>query len=265
MKTIFTVVILLSWMPISAQQALDTIFANEHKNVALFFPSPIRQAVTGSTHFVFTYNREKEQYLGLLQAQPGKESNLLVVTEGGQVYAYILRYAKDLPRLNYFVPETESIGNERLNMKPLEPSVEDPVSNENSRDYFNRACENLLRSKPVPVASKIKGGVKLQLQRIAYSGSDTYLVLEVTNRSEIDFEVDYLKVYRANGSKRRKASYQRLEQDVLYRHKMPGIVPMRQSRRFVIVVPKFVLGENEKLAFELKELRGSRNIILKDH
>src|SRR5690606_35731678 len=136
----------------------------------------------------------------------------------------------------------ESIGNEKPNMKPLEPSMEDPVSNENSRDYFNRACENLLRSKLVPVATKSKGRVKLQLQRIAYSGSETFLVLEVTNRSEIDFEVDYLKVYYVNGNKRKKASYQRLEQKVIYRHKMPSAIATGQSRRFVLVVPKFTLG-----------------------
>ncbi len=44
---------------------LDTIYANDTKNVALFFPEPIRQGITGSDNFVFTYNREKEQYFGL--------------------------------------------------------------------------------------------------------------------------------------------------------------------------------------------------------
>lgn len=262
MKAIFTVLTLLAWMPISAQQALDTIFANEHKNVALFFPSPIRQAVTGASNFVFTYNREKDQYLGLLQAHPGEESNLLAVTKDGQVYAYILKYAKDLSRLNYFVPETESIGNEMPIGETIEPAGESPVSDEKGRAYFKRACENLMRSKPVPVATKSKGRIKLQLQRIGYIDSETYLVLEVENRSEIDFEVDYLKVYRVNGNKKRKSSYQRLEQDVLYRYKMPSAIATGQFQRFVLVLPKFVLDENEKLVVELKELRGSRKLTL---
>ena len=42
---------------------LDTIYANDTKNVALFFPEPIRQGITGSDNFVFTYNRENEQHL----------------------------------------------------------------------------------------------------------------------------------------------------------------------------------------------------------
>jgi len=41
---------------------LDTIYANDHMNVALFFSEPIKQGIAGSNNFVFTYNREKEGY-----------------------------------------------------------------------------------------------------------------------------------------------------------------------------------------------------------
>ena len=82
---IIALVFISTFAKISAQttQLLDTIYANDTKNVALFFPEPIRQGITGSDNFVFTYNREKEQYFGLLQAKPGKESNLLVVNRNG--------------------------------------------------------------------------------------------------------------------------------------------------------------------------------------
>ncbi len=71
----FTIILLLAVIsPVNAQKALDTLYANDKKNVALFFPSAIRQGITGASHFVFTYNREKRQYFGLLQAQPGEET-----------------------------------------------------------------------------------------------------------------------------------------------------------------------------------------------
>ena len=97
----------------TATNTLDTIYANDTKNVALFFPEPIRQGITGSDNFVFTYNREKEQYFGLLQAKPGKESNLLVVNRNGSIFSYIVRYKKQLSKLNYFIPLSSSIGNEK--------------------------------------------------------------------------------------------------------------------------------------------------------
>ena len=92
MKTYLIIAMIFCANYIMAQQPLDTIYANDKKNVALFFPEPIRQGVTGANNFVFTYNREKEQYFGLLQATPGTESNLLTVTKNGQVYSYILQY-----------------------------------------------------------------------------------------------------------------------------------------------------------------------------
>lgn len=60
MKTITLLLMFFSCLLVSGQQikALDTIYANDKKNVALFFPNQIRQGITGANHFVFTYNRE---------------------------------------------------------------------------------------------------------------------------------------------------------------------------------------------------------------
>ena len=112
MKTYMIILLTINSNFLLAQQSLDTIYANDKKNVALFFPNPIRQGITGTSHFVFTYNREKEQYFGLLQSKPGTESNLLTITSDGKVYSYILKYSDKLPELNYFINENESIGSE---------------------------------------------------------------------------------------------------------------------------------------------------------
>ena len=114
MKTIITFIMLDCSISIySLQSSVDTIFTNDKKNVALFFPNPILQGITGTENFVFTYNREKEQYFVLLQAKPGEESNLLFITNDVQVYSYILKYSPHLSKLNYFIHEEESIGNEK--------------------------------------------------------------------------------------------------------------------------------------------------------
>lgn len=264
MKTyIIILLIMVCSVSIQAQKPLDTIYANDKKNVALFFPNPIRQGITGANHFVFTYNREKEQYFGLLQAQPGTESNLLAVTNDGKVYSYILKYKKVLPKFNYFIPENESIGNEKPLKIKLKPILK-PINEQRNRIiYFQKFSEYVLNSKPEGIASKRKKGIKLRLQKMVYNTSEVYLVIEVQNASGIDFEIDYLNIYRTNGNKKRKASYQRLQQVEIYKHKIPSIIKNKQSKRFVYVFPKFVLGDNEKLQIELQELKGSRKMILK--
>ncbi len=263
MKIFITFLILACSISMNAQQPLDTIYANEQKNVALFFPNPIRQGITGAEHFVFTYNREKEQFFGLLQAKPGTESNLLMITKNGQVYSYILKYAKKLPKLNYFIEQKESIGNEKPKIK-IPKTEKKVVSNyENRITYFQKFSEYLLKSKYQRIAIKRKKGVKIQLQKVVYNTSEVYLVIEIKNKSGIDFEIDYLNIYRTNGNKKRKASFQSLQQKVIYKHKMPTMIKDKQYQRFVYVLPKFVLGDNEKLMIELKELKGSRGVVLK--
>lgn len=258
MKAIILITITLFTSLASAQQSLDTIYANDKKNVALFFPEPIRQGITGASNFVFTYNREKEQYFGLLQATPGAESNLLTVTKNGHVYSYILKYKEQLSKLNYFITTKESIGSERpftLKQKSIVPPLD-------RIDYFKKFSNHLLKLNSGSIATKRRKGIKLQLQQMVYNASEVYLVLEIKNTSEIDLEVDYLKVYRTNGNKKRKASFQRLEQKVTHKFQMPNQVKSGEKRRFVHVLSKFVLGDNEKLQIELKEKKGGRDVRL---
>ena len=122
--------------------ALDTIYANDQKNVALFFPEPIRQGITGSDNFVFSYNRENEQYLGLLQAKPGKESNLLVVNKDGSVFSYIIKYKERLSKLNYFIPMSSSIGNERPIANDSIKVANFEFSIANREHYYKRFYQN---------------------------------------------------------------------------------------------------------------------------
>ncbi len=115
MKRLFIIILLLAGMPrmnatetkksitkvpmapnTNGSMTLDTIWANEKMNLALFFPAEIRQGIVGSEDFVFTYNREKGQTLGLLKAVEGEPSNLLVITVEGNVYSYIIGYSEEL-------------------------------------------------------------------------------------------------------------------------------------------------------------------------
>lgn len=259
MKTMIIFLILhFSMLLAQAQQVLDTIYANDQMNVSLFFPNQIRQGITGTDHFVFTFDREKEQYFGLLQAVPGKASNLLAITNDGQVYSYIVKYEEQLPKLNYFINQEESIGNERPKIKD-ELDVKDTlIQTEYKWKYYKIFSENLLKSKPAHVASKRNKGMVLRLLKMVYQNDEVYLVMEIKNNSGIDFEIDYLDISIVNGNKRRKASFQSLGQEVVYKHDMTNMVRNKNSNRFVYVLFKFVLGDDEKLKIGLRELNGSR-------
>src|SRR5690554_5088249 len=169
MKISIPLIIFLSTLSLALAQeptAIDTIYANEQKTVSLFFPDPIRQGITGSANFAFSYNRDKEQYFGLLQATPGEESNLLVVTNNGDIYSYLLCYSRKLEKFNYFIDTSASIGNERLGSRGLlEPEMNlpplDSVFDTTKTTDFSKLCSQLLRN-PRPLNQiKYKNGVSV--------------------------------------------------------------------------------------------------------
>jgi len=243
---------------------LDTIYANDTKNVALFFPEPIRQGITGSDNFVFTYNREKEQYFGLLQAKPGKESNLLVVNRNGSVFSYIVRYKKQLSKLNYFIPISSSIGNEK-------PIVTDSILAESSEEridnrtyHYQKFCSYLLnRKQRIGRIKKRNEGIVLSIENIVFDKEELYFVIQIENNSTLDYDLNFLNLSIETRQKGKRKSLQRLFQEPIYKHNLPSKIVEGQTIRFVYVLPKFSLSNDRRAILELNEKDGERNIEMK--
>ena len=249
-------------------KAIDTIYANEQMTVSLFFPDPIRQGVTGSSNYAFSFNRERAQYFGLLQATPGDESNLLVVTHNGGVYSYLLRYSRKLEKLNYFIDISDSIGHERtgpftLPQKDISLVDSDTIPTSDEFVDYPKLCSQLLRNPRPFNQIKYKDGVTIRMAKSIYYLNEVYVVFEIENDSQIDFEINTLNLYKVNGNNKRKSSYQELILAPNYQFKIPQVVLKGQQVQFVCVYPKFTLGAREKLLVKLEELNGNRYIVLK--
>ena len=256
----------LCWAQATTQTntVLDTIYANDTKNVALFFPEPIRQGITGSDNFVFTYNREKEQYFGLLQAKPGKESNLLVVNRSGSIFSYIVSYKKQLSKLNYFIPLSNSIGNEK-------PIVTDSIQVETSEKsidnrtyYYKKFCSYLLnRNQRIGRIKKRNEGIVLNVENIVFDKEELYFVIQIENNSTLDYDLNFLNLSIETRQKGKKKSLQSLNQEPIYKHNLPSKIAEGKMIRFVYVLPKFSLSNDRRAILELNEKDGERNIELK--
>lgn len=249
-------------------KAIDTIYANEQMTVSLFFPDPIRQGVTGSSNYAFSFNRERAQYFGLLQATPGDESNLLVVTQNGGVYSYLLRYSQKLEKLNYFIDNSDSIGHERTGPS-IVPQVKlslvdsDTIPNSDKALDYTKLCAQLLRNPRPFDQIKYKDGVTISITKSIYYLNEVYVVFKIENGSQIDFEINTLNLYKVNGNNKRKSSYQELLLPPIFQFQMPTVVPKGELVQFVCVYPKFTLGARERLMMKLEELNGNRDVILK--
>ena len=267
MKTymsILTLIITSAFMEAQTSATLDTIYANDTKNVALFFPEPIRQGITGSDNFVFTYNRDKAQYFGLLQAKQGKESNLLVININGSIFSYIVRYKAQLSKLNYFIPMTSSIGNEK-------PKVEDSIQSktfeksiDNSTYYYQNFCSYLLdRRQYLGRHTRRNNGVVMRLENIVFDKKALYFVIQIRNNSTLDYDLNFLNISVETRQKGKRKSLQRLYIEPIFKHHLPSKIVVNETVRLIYVMPKFSLSNDRRVILELNEKRGERNIELK--
>ena len=250
---------------------LDTIYANDRMNVALIFPEPIRQGITGSEDFVFTYNREKEQHLGLLQAIPGEVSNLLVISTTGSIFSYIVKYSEELEKLNYFIAETGKIGNEIPDLSAKlnddlavfsDSKAEKELADEDT--YYQDFSSHLLRSKQtISKLGKRNDGVELKVKNIVFHNSELYFVLEINNNSPIDYEPAFLNISVETRKQGKKKSIQKLPVSPVYKHLLPEKIPQKKTSRFVYVLPKFSIAEDKIVVIDLKEQQGERDIKLR--
>lgn len=250
----------------------DTIYANEFYNTNLFFPDPVKQGVVGGANFTFSYNEVEAQPFGLLKATAGQDSNLLVVTDEGSLYSYILSYRKKLPKLNYFINRQESIGGElplqenEVQEKGLDSSdkgakrVDSP---ERETFHIRKAAQYNLNLKPKKVSRKRKGGIELAIQGINYYEDEVLVVLELENNSGISLEVDYLRLFLIKGNNKRSSSYQKIQQQEVWSYNRPKVLYHGQRLRFVLAFSKFVPGRHEKVLLELREQHGNRLLRIK--
>lgn len=249
-------------------QTVDTIYVNENHNTALFFPAKVRQGIVGSENFVFSYSQEKPQYFGLLKGVRGSTSNLLVLTQDGQIYSYVLSYRENLPSFNHFIGIEKSIGNE----KPVEEKVfaalvedtldvtqlgKDPKTEINT---LKMRAEYYLKNSKGEIKSRKKNGLKLAVVDMKYFKDEVYLVLALENESGIAFEPDFINAYISHSNKRRNTSYQKLLKKPCVTYQFPAIIYPSQIKKFVMVFSKFTLEENKSMVLEISERKGSRRI-----
>ncbi|MDG1573297.1 DUF4138 domain-containing protein [Robiginitalea sp. M366] len=234
-----------------AQNHPDTLYANQHEVLSLFFDHPIEKAVTGAPHFTFTFNRESAENLGLLQANPGPKSNLLVLTQGGDVYSYVLAYRDSLGQ---FVRRVDA-GEKALpiNTSPKEKTLV-PIP-----EQVKEISTQMLNSKIVMHTFKMEQGLGLRVSKAFYHQGFTYLRVDLKNESAINYQLDRITLFKVLGTTARRASFQELKLEPIHVHNLPEVIPQATRARFVLVYPKFTLGPHQYLRFSIRENQGSRH------
>jgi len=118
----------------------------------------------------------------------------------------------------------------------------------------------LQAKKKLKRISKSLFDIKLELENIYYHDTKIYMVVCITNNSNIDYYINYIKTYIFQNKD--NSSNQYLEKSPTELFNTRQIIKTKQNQKIVFVYDQFTIDQNKEFVFELNESQGERNISL---
>lgn len=90
-----------------------------------------------------------------------------------------------------------------------------------------------------------------------------YLRVSISNKTNINYDIDQLRFYIRDQKKAKRTATQELEINPLYIKGDTSVIAGETERVFVYAVPKFTIPDKKYLTIELMEKNGGRHLKIK--
>jgi hypothetical protein len=106
--------------------------------------------------------------------------------------------------------------------------------------------------------------MRLRLDNIDRAGPLLYFRFELSNRSNLDYTPDFLRLYLADQARARRTTRQELEISPVYADTLPA-VPGKATRQYILAIPRLTIPDKKEFRVELYEKNGGRSLTLTIH
>lgn len=244
-----------------------TIEVGFTKTVHILFPAPVTYIDIGSMAIIAGKADGAENVVRVKAAVRdfAEETNLTVITEDGGFYTFDARYAENPATSTIEITAAES------------PATQPASASETTRADEGRVLlREVGRERPATVKrvlsdiyrqnrADVKGihtrkyGVEVEVRGIYVHNDVIYLHVQITNNTNISFEVDYRRFVVADRKAAKRTAQQQRTIEPLRVCNDPSIVRGHQRQRIVFALPKLTLEEDKILLLEIAEKDGARH------
>lgn len=221
----------------------------------IVFPVPLVPAADrGSKDIII---QQEKTISNVLKIKADKKdfspTNLHIYTIDGKLYVFSLNY-KEYPAHTTYDLAKLSIPQD------IPTSL---IVNENLRNGLNIKEMAMQARYSSAFFSKKKTRYDMQFRlRTIHTFNDWMIIgFGASNRSSLDYDVDFIRMYIRDKRQIKRSSIQEQEIIPVYKEKL-FTIPGGKESRFVIVVPKFTIPDKKKFVIEMFEKNGGRNITL---
>ncbi|WP_134344419.1 DUF4138 domain-containing protein [Flavobacterium psychrophilum] len=257
----------------------QTIKVNEDKFVSIVFDSNIIQGTVGNNDFSFSFNEDGTENIALLKAnkKTTKNTNLIVKTINGTLYNINVEYGTEDKNIIKFnesdginingkitnaitVPTNDNPNNVKNSVRENDYTIGSRVINDAENKPINCTyCDNILKvGKYIKRVNSNNYDIKLDLENVCYFDSKIYISINISNNSNIDYNINYIKSY-VRQSKESKSSNQYLEKNPVEIYNTSRVIKGGADKKMIFIYDQFTIDDNKALVFELNEANGERN------
>ena len=230
-------------------QQLDVTY---NKTVSICFPAVIKSVDRGSRDLMAQKAKGVENILQLKAARENfPETNLTVITADGLIHEFTVTYAREPDRLivNTTGAETET--------KSL--IFETSMTESDFESYAN----TIIGSKRyIRFHSERKYKVGIALIGIYINEQTIFYHFRLSNSSNINYDVDFLRFYIKDKEKVKRTASQEVNVEPIYTFGNASFIEGKSSQDVVYALEKFTIPDSKHLVVEMYEKNGGRNLTL---
>lgn len=244
------------------------------KTTHIIFDSPIKYFDAGSDRIICDKVEGVENVLKVKAAQMGVfETNVTVITFNGGYYSFLVSYNEMPNKLNLNMCAGLNESFDYSNFKQAEKIIfSDTYYTESEMISFAKKMIDLSKIKKKSIhhiADKV-GNVTFKLANIGVKEGNIIFCITMKNTSPLDYDLDYMKFYVRDKTKRKKMVSQEIEVKPNFayveRNGLSNETKLGVSGgefNFVFMIPKFSMADDKNLEIDIVEKDGSRNLNLR--
>lgn len=239
---------------------------SEKKTVHIIFPSEIKEVDTGTPNILVQITPSFNNVLKIKAAsnQEIEETNITILTADGGLYSFLTAYTENPEVLNINIGHntvsdiatSKSLGiNQFLHMKYNIPKID--ISEREVKDKMDSMLKTRKFIKNTGVSNL---HVSCFLTKIFSDKSLMYFVYEIDNNTNIQYAIDFVKLYQRDKEEVKRMTVQEEELPVMFSYPNDTKVLPRTRISFVIATPLKTLAANKVFDVEIYEQNGGRHL-----
>ena len=223
----------------------------------LIFSAPVRPVDRGDRDILAQKQPGVENVLKLKAARKNfPETNLHVFTADGKVYAFDILYTDSLAstrNLTWLSDRTKDQAD-----GPVTILTGQPVNSEQMAQYIQQ-LKSLSHTHHGPTGHADR--MTVRLDRVGIAGPLLLFRLQMANHSNLDYHLDFIRLYVRDRQKAKRTSVQEREILPVYEDSVTTI-PGDSAVTHILALPAFSLADGKQFVLEAYEKNGGRNLTL---